>query len=151
MRRCVHACLLVTGLTFGSACGDPQIVVPDVMTIVALLPSHGSTLVAPNVQALAYFSHPAASSAEVVGAFSLQCLGAPTNGTCAQPDDTACSVAEPAATVTYDATTQVARLVPANPLQDNTCYVLIVSAGVESSEPNVGPLPVDVRSAFQTR
>jgi hypothetical protein len=142
-------CLLIL-LTGGTACVDPEIVVPDVMTVVALLPSHGSVDIGVDVQPLIYFSHEAASQAEAEASFSLSCLGAPALGSCNSPNATTCLQADVDATVDYDTVAQVARLTPTAPLQATTCYVLVVAAGLEASLGNVGPLPVEIRSSFIT-
>ena len=133
-------------------CGDAEIIVPDVMTIVAILPTHGSADVSTDVEALVYFSHAASNAGTVLEHIGLSCLGGPdASDSCASPSGSCSLSAEPPATVTYDSATQVAKVVPLTQLESNSCFVLVVAAGIESSERNVGPLPVDVRSSFRTR
>lgn len=144
--------LLTLGLiSCTAACGDPEIIVPDVMTIVALLPTHGSTNVSTDVETKVYFSHAPTGVATVSERITVNCLGSPdSSGSCASPNSSSCLTASPPKTVTYDSAAQLAQLLPTSPLQSNICYVIVVSAGIESSERNVGPLPVDVRSSFRT-
>ncbi len=150
MRRRLIPVVLFVALC-SSSCGEPQIVVPDVMTIVALLPTHGSTGVGIEVQPLLYLSHTAASASAVEAGFTLTCLGAAVADSCGEPYELACTDANPLVVVAYDATGQVARLVPDALLQPDTCYLLVVAAGIEANDANVGALPVDVESSFRTR
>ena len=130
------------------ACGDPEIVVPEVMGIVALFPGHGQIDVDPEVEVLAYFSHRASSEAEVTSAVSLACAGAPP---CSEPNPTGCaSSGAVSATVTYDPAGQLARLTPDAELESSRCYVVTIGSGLAAADDNVAPLPVDVRASFLT-
>jgi hypothetical protein len=134
-----------------AACGEPQIIVPDVMTVVALLPTHGSSGVDLGVEPLVYLSHRAASTSQMEASFTLACLGAAVADSCGEPSAAACSSAQPPVVVSYDDAEQVARMVPDSALDGDTCYALTVAAGVEALESDVGPLPVDLTSEFRTR
>ena len=148
----IGTCAAVLAAAWLAGCVTAEITVPDVMTVVAILPSHGAGDIDLDVQPLVYFSHTAFDAGTVERGLTLECVGSadPTVG-CAAPDSTGCGTTQVATTVTYDGSTQVARLVPDTPLAGGTCYVLVVAAGIDTTEPEVGPLPVEVRSSFRTR
>ncbi len=128
-------------------CGDFEIVVPDVLSA-TVVPSHGSVEVSRDVELFVYFSAPVADRDSALDDIELQCLGSPP---CQQPTASACSVDFPVLTRSLDGPNQTARLVPDTSLQVNTCFVVRVQAGIEAADPNVGAIPVEVRSSFQTR
>lgn len=138
--------VFVMGVVAG--CGDPQIVVPQVLSVVTILPSQGSTDITPTVEGLIYFSHPLASPETLADHVSLNCLGAPP---CSQPDATSCATQAAQVTLSYDSTAFVVHVLPQAPLAASTCYQYVVGAGLTSSEKNVAPLPGEVDSSFQTR
>ena len=104
-----------------------------------------------DVEPLVYLSHAAGDATEVEGSFSINCLGGVIDDTCTEPNSATCNSESPNATVTYDANNQVARLVPEVSLQSDTCYELVVTAGIAAVGDSIGPLPVDVRSSFRTQ
>jgi len=133
-------------LSCAAACGDPEIVVPDVLSV-TFLPPQGSIGISTDMEALVYFSHAIQTPTAVQGALSMVCLGSPP---CAAENGQGCS-ADPtvATTITFELN-QVAHVKPNQLLTANTCYSIRAAAGVEANDKNVGPLPVDFHSAFQT-
>lgn len=120
---------------------------PEVLTVLHVQPTHGSVDISTQVQPYVYFSHPVADTAAAGSRLRLGCLGGPP---CSSPNTGACSAA-PSVSVVFGADAQVARLVPATSLQAATCYVVIVESQIEAAGGEVGPLPVEIRAAFQTR
>jgi len=131
------------------ACGDPEIVVPGTLGV-EFLPPHGSVEISVDVEGLIAFSHEVKSPGEAVKMIELGCLGSPdpVRG-CLAPEPTDCP-ATTSATVTFDESGFEARVTPDASLQTNTCYFYTVAKGIEATDNNVGPLPADRRSAFQT-
>jgi hypothetical protein len=134
--------ILLTSLV---ACGDPEIVVPDVLSV-DFHPPHGSVDISVDVQGLLFFTHPVADPAVAASGISLECLGTP-NPTCASPIS-GCSTS---ARVTFEPGNFEARVVPNASLQSNTCYVFKVAGGIEALDEHVGALPSERRSAFNTQ
>ena len=130
------------------ACGDPEIVVPDVLSVVTVLPAHGSADISVDVEALVYFSHTVADSTAAAASLSIDCLGDPP---CDVPTSPGSCPATTAATVVFEPNGQAAHINPDAPLVANTCYAIIIAQGIEASDPEVGPLPVDIRPSFFTR
>ena len=129
------------------ACGDPEVILPDVLRVVTILPGHGQVDVREDVEAYVYFSHPVADIDAASRAIDLECLGAPP---CTAPVADGCT--QPVVSVSFDdGSAKVARIVPSEPLASDTCYVTVVSEGIEAADPDVGALPVEVRASFQTR
>lgn len=128
------------------ACGEPEIVVPDVLTIVSIQPGHGTIDVAPETEGLVYFSHDVAEPALLDAKISIECLGTPP---CSAPDGNGCGPALPT-TVLYPPEGRLARVTHVTPMSADTCYVLAVESGIASSEEQVGALPVTVRASFKT-
>ena len=144
MARRLASILLLVG---AAACGDPTIVVPEVLGIVTVLPSHGATDIATDVQALVYFSSPLKDTTAAARELTMECLGTPP---CSSPVTSGCP-ADPAvsAAVTFELN-QVAHIAPDATLWRNTCYGINVGAGIEAADKDVGPLPLEVHSAFET-
>lgn len=128
-------------------CGDFEIVVPDVLSA-EVVPTHGSVEVSRDVEIFVYFSAPVADREAALDDIELQCLGAPP---CQTPSSSACSVRFPVLTRSFDGPNQTARLVPDTSLQANTCFVVRVQAGIEAADVDVGAIPAEIRSSFQTR
>jgi len=140
---------LVVGATLAlvAACGDPEVIVPETLGIVTILPTHGAADVQNDVVSYVYFSHSVADASAAARAINLECLG---GAPCTNPVTSTCVA--PSVTVAFeDAGNQVASLTSSTALLDDTCYAIVVSAGIEAADSNVGPLPVDIRSAFKTR
>jgi hypothetical protein len=144
MGRRLVSVVLLAGV---AACGDPTIVVPEVLSVVTVLPSHGATGVGIDVQPLIYFSSPLKDTTAAARALSLDCLGTPP---CASAAGQGC-LADPvvASTVTFEVN-QVAHIVPDPALQGNVCYAINIAAGIDAADSDIGPLPLDIRSAFET-
>lgn len=128
-------------------CGEPQLVVPDTLWA-EVLPPHGSEQIGPDVEPLVYFTHPVANANAVPESIGLSCRGAPP---CSQPDTDACTQPDVEVAVLYDAAAQVATVNPEDSLQADTCYTLVISAGLEAAPDTVGALPTRIRSGFRTR
>jgi len=130
-----------------AACGEPEVVVPNVLQVVAILPNHGATDIGTAVEGRVYFSHQLKSAVAASTRVALTCLGTPP---CNTPVQSGCgSVAEVPADISFEVD-QVAHLAPADPLGVNLCYRLSVTAGIEAADADVGPLGVTVLSDFQT-
>ncbi|MBI5510884.1 MAG: Ig-like domain-containing protein [Deltaproteobacteria bacterium] len=139
----------VVTLVLGAGCGQPEVVVPEVLSIVSVLPAHGSIDIGPSVEALVYFSAPVKDAAAAAADVSLDCLGR-------APCETAAVQGCPGASATVAVTTtlevnQVVHLKPDAALAADTCYVIAIGAGIEAATSDVGPLPIEVRSSFQVR
>jgi hypothetical protein len=145
MRFQVRSVLVGLVVLFGSACGDPEIIVPELLAV-DILPSHGAVEISVDVEALAIFSHDVADTATAAQAISLECLGSPP---CASPTSPGGCPAT-SATVTFESNNKVARVAPNAQLARNTCYAIVIAQGVEAQDANVGPLPADIRSSFYT-
>jgi hypothetical protein len=128
-----------------TACGDPEIIVPDLLSV-DILPSHGAVDISIDVEATVVFSHAVGDADAAAQSVSLACLGLPP---CASPTSPS-SCPGTSATVTFDSGGRVARVAPDAPLARSTCYAVVVAQGVEANDANVGPLPADVRSSFYT-
>jgi hypothetical protein len=139
--------VVVTLLVGVAACGDPSIVVPEALSIVTVLPSHGATGIATDVDALVYFSSPLKDTTAAGHMLSIDCLGAPP---CNSPTASGCVGTTTVASTASFEINQVAHVVPDAVLLKNTCYEINIGAGIEAADSNIGPLPVDVRSAFET-
>ena len=144
MTRRLVSVLMLVGV---AACGEPEIVVPEVLSIVTVLPSHGATGVSTSVEALVYFSSAVKDATVATEELEVACLG---RAPCADASGTGCA-ADPtvATTVTFEIN-QVAKLRPDVALTTNMCYGITISAGIEAADKNTGPLPVAIRSVFQT-
>ena len=129
-------------------CGDPEIVVPEVLAV-DLYPPHGSVEIAVNVQGLVYFSHEVADPEVANQGISLECVGTPSPS-CATPIDTPCATAPVSAAVAFEPGAMEARITLGQDLESNLCYVYRVNGGIEAKDKNVGPLPNDRRAVFQT-
>jgi len=136
--------LALAASTVLAACGDPEIVVPDVLSV-TIMPAHGSIDISRDVEVLAYFSHPVADPAAAADQMSLQCLGAPP---CSAPSSTCTGTTE--TTVTFEANAQSAHLAPTVSLLATTCYRVSVGKGIKAGDPNVADLPVDITPVFVT-
>lgn len=144
VRRSSIAAVTTLGLL---ACGDPEIIAPETVAVVTILPTHGASDVEPDIIPLVYFSTPIGDTAGAAAAVKLTCLGAPP---CSSP--TAATCVTPVATVVFeDARSQVATIRASAPLLDDTCYAIVVGSGIEAADADVGPLPVEIRSSFKTR
>ncbi|MFC1612081.1 hypothetical protein ACFL6C_14050 [Myxococcota bacterium] len=130
------------------ACGDPEIVVPSVLSV-DFYPPHGSVDISVGMQGLIAFSHQVADRDEAVNQIGLSCLGSP-NPTCAAPTSEDCGDM-PRTTVTVAPGEMEAHVSLDDNLELNRCYVFQVAAGIEAAENNVGPLPNDRRSMFRTQ
>lgn len=130
-----------------AGCGDPEIVVPEVLSV-DFYPPHGSVQIALDVQGLLEFTHEVADPDDAASKIALACLGTPAP-TCATPELTGCPATTSAA-VTFAPGSMEARVTPATALANNTCYVFTVEVGIEAKAKNVGALPSPRRSAFQT-
>jgi hypothetical protein len=136
-----------------AACGDPEIIVPDVLSIVAILPSHGAIDVGPNTDALVYFSHAVAAPETLGDKITIECLGTAASASatpCATPAFAGCLAALVATEVDYRPDARLALVTHAAPLQATTCYALQVESGIASTEDEVGELPATIRSSFET-
>lgn len=131
-----------------AACGDPEIIVPDILLVITVLPAHGSADISVDVEALVYFSHAVADTTGAAASLSVECLGDPP---CATPTSPGNCPATTAATVVFEPNGQTAHIVPDAALAGNTCYAVVIAQGIEASDAEVGPLPVDIRSSFYTR
>jgi hypothetical protein len=136
-------------LAGGVACGNPQILVPGVLSV-EFYPPHGSVEISVNVQGLIAFSHEVANPTAAAERIELACLGSPDPLIgCRNPDVTDCP-ASTAATVGFDSDGMEARVTPSPSLQTDTCYVFTVTAGIEAAADTIAALPSDRRSAFRT-
>ncbi len=138
---------LLFGLVSLGACGQPELIVPDIMSIVAILPSGGSVNISTDVQPAVYFSHPAADAEQVKSSLHLTCLGSPP---CTAPTADACGAAAVDAVQSYESANQLGRLAPASQLDSNMCYAFVIDKGVAAEDSAVGSLPVQIRAVFQT-
>ena len=144
MVRRLASVLLLLGV---GACGDPTIMVPGVLSVVTVLPSHGATGISPSVEALVYFSSAVKSPTAAAEQLELDCLGVPP---CGSANVATCvGNAFVSTTVTFEIN-QVAKLKPDLSLTTNMCYGITVGAGIEAADNNIGPLPIDIHSAFET-
>ncbi len=125
-----------------AACGDPEFIVPDVLHVLTILPSHGA-LVGSDVEPVVYFSHTVADTKDAAADISLGDLGAP-------PCSAAATRTPVDITVAF-AGGKVAHLVTSAPLNVDRCFSIDVGSGIEAEDSDVGPHPVEVRSLFQTR
>jgi hypothetical protein len=142
MVRRLASVLLLVGV---AACGEPEIVVPEVLSIVTVLPSHGAADVSPDVEALVYFSSPVKNASAATEELAIECLG---QAPCETADPADC--ADVVSTVTFEIN-QVAKIKPNVILATNTCYGITIGAGIEAADKNVGRLPLAIRSDFKTK
>ncbi|MEM6532434.1 MAG: Ig-like domain-containing protein [Myxococcota bacterium] len=138
--------LIVLGALVGAGCGDFEIVVPGTLSAV-IAPAHGSVEVSRDVEIFVAFSDPVSDADQALDDIVLQCLGAPP---CQTPTASTCTAEFPVAAGAFVDSNQTARLTPDSRLQANTCFVVTVQAGIESSDQDVGPVPTALRSSFQT-
>lgn len=127
------------------ACGEPEIRVPELLTVVTLVPSHGTRDVTPDAQGVVFFSHPIPGDT-TDDAFVLECLGVPP---CASPTGT-CTASRIQLQAVLEPGRQVVRLTPVVSMDSNRCYRYTVFEGMTSTDEDVGKLPVAVRATFQT-
>ena len=128
------------------ACGDFEIVVPDVLSA-EVVPAHGSVNVSRDVEIFVFFSTGVADRDSALDDIVLECLGTPP---CQQPTRSGCLIELPVLTRSFDGASQTARLVPDTSLQADTCFVVRVEEQIEAADANVGPIPAEIRSSFQT-
>lgn len=127
-----------------AACEDSNAVFVEHLAIVNINPSHGAVGIGYETDVTVTFSdvlNPATLSA------ASMCLTTDT----APPPDPAnpCGTGTPVAgTVTYDAATLSARVVPSQPLVPGEKYTLHLMPAIEGSES--GALPAIVRASFTT-
>ncbi len=134
-----------------AGCGEPTILIPDTMRVIAVAPSHGTVNVSVDVNAFMFLSHEPQSPTDAAAAVTIRCLGTPDEDrACNAPLALGCPAVQTASSV-YESGGGFIRVAPSAPLQANTCYVVSITEGVEAADANVGPLPVTVRSAFQTQ
>lgn len=139
---CMGALLLMTAGIAG--CEDSNAVYVEHLAIVNINPSHGAVGIGYATDVTVTFSdvlNPSTLSA------ASMCLTADT----APPPDPAnpCGTGSPVAgTVTYDASTFSARVVPSQALVPGERYTLHLTTAIEGSES--GALPAIVRASFTT-
>lgn len=137
---------IVLGALLGTACGDFEIVVPGTLSAV-IAPAHGSVEVGRDVEIFVAFSDPVSDADSALDDIILECLGAPP---CQTPNASACTTDRPVVEGAFVDSNQTARLTPDTRLQPDTCYVVTVEAGIESSDQDIGPVPTALRASFQT-
>ena len=138
--------LLVVGLVLlgASACEDSNAVYVEHLAIVNINPSHGAV-------GIGYTTDLTVTFSDVLDALTVSNATVCLTTESAPPPDSAnpCGTGAPlAATVTYDATTLSARLVPAQPLVPDERYTLHLTTTIEGAKS--GALPAIVRSSFTT-
>ena len=148
MTRRVQSLGLGVVLAASVACGDPEIVVPGVLSV-EFYPPNGSIGISTNVEGLIAFTHEVADVDAAAAAIELTCLGFP-NGTSGCLEPAGGCTGTTSATVEFAPSGMEARVAPDPPLDNGTCYAYRVAGGIEAAAKNVGPLPSDRRSAFQT-
>lgn len=131
-----RARLLFPLLSLGlAACGDPAVILPETLGIVAFAPSHGAVGIDPQVAAAVVFSHPLPADAPLDLHLRLERV-APV-----QELVVALSLSEDRYAVLLD---------PQDTLAPANSYRLWVGAGLAAEDPDVRPLPVDVAATFTT-
>lgn len=136
-------CLSLT-LAGATACEDSNAVYVDHLAIVNINPSHGAV-------GIGYTTDLTVTFSDVLDALTVSTATMCVTTDSAPPPDTAnpCGTGTPvAATVTYDATTLSARLVPAQALLPDERYTLHLTTAIVGTKS--GALPAIVRSSFTT-
>ncbi|OGQ90171.1 MAG: hypothetical protein A2289_19935 [Deltaproteobacteria bacterium RIFOXYA12_FULL_58_15] len=134
-------------MALGVACGEPDITVPEVMSV-DFYPPNGSVAISVDVQGLLAFSHEVADPSAAAREISLTCLGSPSPS-CLTPNEAGCT-ATAQANVIFEPSGMQARVTATSSLLSNACYLYQVNGGVEAADDAVGDLPSDRRSVFRT-
>lgn len=127
-----------------AACEDSNAVFVEHLAIVNINPSHGAVGIGYDTDVVITFSDVLDPQTVLT---STVCL-TPDSGPTPDPANP-CGTGTPvAATVTSEATTNSARLVPAQPLDPGERYTLHLTSTIAGAE--AGPLPATVTASFRT-
>ena len=118
-----------------AGCGDPQLVLPETISIVAIEPNHGAVGIGVSVTAVVVLSHPLASELDLDKYFVL------SRKSDAQELVTTLALSGDGHTVTID---------PDADLELDTSYRITVTAKLRGADDDIKPLPVDVSADFDT-
>ncbi len=129
---CALAALLIFGL---SACGEAEIIVPETLRVVSTQPASGAIHILPTEPITVVFSAPIVAETTSGDFFAVNQADSSIGTQISYSDDKRTVTIHPSESGKFAL---------------NTMYEVTIKKGVASSDPDIKPLPADVKFRFRT-